>query len=78
MSTTIKHYLDGDFISDILRDHDLEATLKIAQPNKECYIMLAFNTPIRRVPLLPDEARQLAESLSLLAEEADRKNDDKE
>ena len=77
MTKQAKHYLDGDFVSGVRRSEFLEATISVLKKDeaKRRYknlVMLEFKNDFTfRFPLLPSEARQLAESLKQIADEAD-------
>lgn len=77
----IKHYLDGNFVSGIKRPNAFEATIYALEKDESKkrhvnLVMLEFNELSNKIPLLPEEARALAESLIQMANVSDQEFDE--
>ena len=76
MSISVVQYLDEGFIAasqaEYTRPHDLSSVAEIDQG----LVVFKFSHSLDTLPLLPDEARQMADTLNQLADLADPPEDE--
>ena len=69
---SIKHYLYGMFVkhTGAPRPDELEADVRVQNLEGTSLVQVEFSEPMTKLMLLPDEAKDLANSLYEMAQEA--------